>query len=105
MRPTDPRLLARLGPARRPLTGVLLAGVLGSVVVIGQAWIVAGLVVAVVDGTAVRQWALAVLKESAAVPAILEQFTAGRLQGLEDLEMKQAFDPKGLLNPGKKLAR
>jgi ATP-binding cassette subfamily C protein CydCD len=84
MRPTDPRLLARLGPARRPLTGVLLAGVLGSVVVIGQAWIVAGLVVAVVDGTAVRPWALAVLGVFAARAAIglLSDRAAARAAGI-----------------------
>jgi HEAT repeat protein len=39
-------------------------------------------------------WALAVLKEPAAVPDILSEFTMGRLQNLEDLDKKSAFDPK-----------
>ena len=39
-------------------------------------------------------WALAVLKEQAAVPEILSQFSMGRLQRLEDLDKKNAFDPK-----------
>jgi HEAT repeat protein len=39
-------------------------------------------------------WTLAVLKEQAAVPEILSEFAAGRLQNLKDLEDKDAFDPK-----------
>jgi HEAT repeat protein len=39
-------------------------------------------------------WALAVLKERAAVPEILTEFSSGHLQGLEDLDGKEAFDPK-----------
>jgi ATP-binding cassette subfamily C protein CydCD len=58
MRPTDPRVLRRLRPARRPLAAILVAGAVGSLLVIGQAWVVAGLVVAVVDGSSVRPWAV-----------------------------------------------
>jgi ATP-binding cassette, subfamily C, bacterial CydCD len=61
VRPTDPRLVRRLGPAKRPLAGVVGAGVVSSLLVLGQAWIVTGLVVAVVRGTAVGPWALAVV--------------------------------------------
>jgi ATP-binding cassette subfamily C protein CydCD len=61
MRPTDPRLLRRLAPAKRPLLGVLGAGVAGSLLVLGQAWVVAGLVVAVVRGTSLTPWVLGVL--------------------------------------------
>ncbi len=39
-------------------------------------------------------WALAVLKEPAAVPEILAEFAAGHLQNLENLDKKPAFDPK-----------
>lgn len=39
-------------------------------------------------------WALAVLREQAAVPEILKQFSMGRLQKLEDLDKKSSFDPK-----------
>jgi ATP-binding cassette, subfamily C, bacterial CydCD len=60
MRPTDPRLVRRLAPARRPLAGVVAGGAGTSLLVIGQAWLVAGLVVAVVDGGAVRPWAVSV---------------------------------------------
>ena len=60
MRPTDPRLVRRLAPARRPLAGVISGGVVTSFLVIGQAWLVAGLIVAVVDHHTVLPWALAV---------------------------------------------
>ncbi|MBO0847527.1 MAG: ABC transporter permease, partial [Nocardioides sp.] len=66
MRPLDPRLFGRLRPARRPLTTVVGAGVLGSLLVLGQAWIVTGLVVAVVRGTSVGPWVLAVVAVCAA---------------------------------------
>ena len=51
MRPTDPRLRPHLAPARRPLIGVLGTGVLGSVLVLAQAWAVTRLVLAILgDG-------------------------------------------------------
>jgi HEAT repeat protein len=43
-------------------------------------------------------WALAVLKEPAAVPDILTEFTSGHLQNLEDLDRKGAFDPKVIVD-------
>jgi len=43
-------------------------------------------------------WALAVLKEQAAVPDILTEFSSGHLQGLEDLEGRDAFDPKVIVD-------
>ena len=46
MRPLDPRLRPHLAPARRELAGVLVAGVVGSVLVLAQAWVVTGLVLA-----------------------------------------------------------
>ena len=60
MRPSDPRLRAQLTPARLPLAGVLLSGLLGAGLVVAQAWLVTGLVVAVVRGEAVLGWAYAV---------------------------------------------
>ena len=60
MRPTDPRLRRQLAPARAQLVGVLAAGVLGSVLLIGQAWAVAGLVIAALDHGDVGRWALVV---------------------------------------------
>ena len=46
MRPSDPRLRRLLAPARRPLAVVLGTGVLGALLVIAQAFVVTGLVVA-----------------------------------------------------------
>ena len=43
-------------------------------------------------------WTLAVLKEPAAVPEILSEFTSGHLQNLEDLNGKPAFDPKVIVD-------
>ncbi|GGO92826.1 ABC transporter [Nocardioides phosphati] len=61
MRPTDPRLRALLTPARLPLAGVVGAGVATGAVVVAQAWVVAGLVVAVLRGSELTWWAAAVL--------------------------------------------
>lgn len=60
MRPSDPRLRALLVPARAALAGVVGAGVLSGLLVIAQAWVVTGLVVAVLDGTDLVPWCLAV---------------------------------------------
>ncbi|GAA1537541.1 thiol reductant ABC exporter subunit CydD [Nocardioides humi] len=61
MRPSDPRLRALLAPARTGLAGVVAAGVAGGLVVIAQAWVVTGLVVAVLRGHDLTGWALAVV--------------------------------------------
>lgn len=53
MRPSDPRLWRQLRVAGGALVGVLAAGTAGAVLVLAQAWAVAGLVVAVVGGTGV----------------------------------------------------
>jgi ATP-binding cassette, subfamily C, bacterial CydCD len=70
MRLSDPRLLRRLEPARRLLVGVVTAGILSSLLVIGQAWVISGLVVAVVDEAPPRPWALGVLALFAARAAV-----------------------------------
>ncbi len=61
MRPSDPRLRAMLAPARTRLAGVVAAGVLGGLVVIAQAWVVTGLLVAVLRGGELTGWALGVV--------------------------------------------
>ena len=66
MRPTDPRLLRQLRPARAALAGVLAAGVTSSLLVMLQAWVVAGLVLAVVHDEGVAGWALATVATFAA---------------------------------------
>ncbi len=60
MRPTDPRLRRQLAPARGQLVGVLVAGVVSSVLVIAQAWAVAGLVLAALDQGDVVRWGVVV---------------------------------------------
>ena len=59
MRPSDPRLRELLVPARGQLLGLAGTGLLGGALVIAQAWAVAGLVVAAVDGGSVVPWAAA----------------------------------------------
>ena len=64
MRPLDPRLRPHLAPARRELAGVLVTGVVGSVLVLAQAWVVTGLVLAALhdgDVAAAGAWVVAVL--------------------------------------------
>ncbi len=60
MRPSDPRILRRLAPARRPLAGVVAGGVVGSLLVLAQAWVVTGLVLAVLHDGDVARWAAVV---------------------------------------------
>ena len=60
MRPTDPRLLRMLAPARGALAGVVVAGVVGALLVVAQAFAVTGLVVAAVEGRFSPGWAAAV---------------------------------------------
>ncbi|HWI42385.1 MAG TPA: thiol reductant ABC exporter subunit CydD [Nocardioides sp.] len=60
MRPSDPRLRSQLAPARRELLGVTGAGVVGGLLVIAQAWVVTGLVVAALHGRDVLGWGIAV---------------------------------------------
>ena len=50
MRPSDPWLRQQLTPARRPLVAVVATGVVSGLLVVGQAWVVTGLVLAVVHG-------------------------------------------------------
>lgn len=61
MRPTDPRVRRQLTPALRPLAVVLVAGVVGSLLLVGQAWAVTELVLAALDEGAVGTWAAVVV--------------------------------------------
>lgn len=70
MRPTDSRLRAQLAPARRPLLVVGAAGVTTSLVLVAQAFAVAGLVIAVVERRAVAPWAVGVVAVFAARAAL-----------------------------------
>ena len=61
MRPTDARVRRQLLPARGPLAWVLALGIVGSLLLVAQAFAVAGLVVAVVGGGDVHRPAVLVL--------------------------------------------
>jgi ATP-binding cassette subfamily C protein CydCD len=91
MRPTDPRLVRRLAPARRPLAGVISGGVVTSLLVIGQAWLVAGLVVAVVHHGAVLPWALAVVAVFVArgLVGLLSEVAAARAAGVVGTDVRR----------------
>ena len=52
MKPSDPRLRRLLRPARGSLAGVVASGAVSAALVIVQAWVVTGLVVAVVQDVA-----------------------------------------------------
>ena len=99
MRPTDPRLVRRLAPARRPLTGVIVGGVVTSVLLIGQAWLVAGLVVAVVDEHPVLPWALAVAGVFAArgLVGLLAEVCAARAAGVVGTDVRRGGAAGGAL--------
>lgn len=58
MKPTDPAVRRHLAVARRPLTGVLVGSSVTALLVIGQAFAIAGLVVAAVHGGDTAGWAV-----------------------------------------------
>jgi len=60
MRPSDPRLRRQLAPARRPLTAVLASGVVGSVLLVAQAYVVTRLLVTAVHAGSGAVWPWAV---------------------------------------------
>ncbi|GAA1760836.1 thiol reductant ABC exporter subunit CydD [Nocardioides hankookensis] len=70
MRPTDPAVRRQLAPARRELAVVLVAGGVGSLLLVGQAWAVTELILATLDDGAVWPWALVVAGVFAARAAI-----------------------------------
>jgi ATP-binding cassette, subfamily C, bacterial CydCD len=70
VRPSDPRVRRQLAPARRPLAVVLVAGVVGSLLLVGQAWAVTELVLAALDEGAVLGWAAVVAGLFAARAAV-----------------------------------
>ncbi|WP_182376794.1 thiol reductant ABC exporter subunit CydD [Nocardioides sp. WS12] len=60
MKPSDPRVRRFLAPARSSLAGVVSAGVVGGALVIAQAWVVTGLIIAVLHDDPLTGWAIAV---------------------------------------------
>ncbi len=61
MRPGDPRIRRQLAPARRQLAVVLAAGVVGSALLVAQAWVVTELVLAALHDGPVAHWAILVV--------------------------------------------
>jgi ATP-binding cassette subfamily C protein CydCD len=105
MRPTDPRLVRRLAPAKRPLAGVISGGVGTSLLVIGQAWLVAGLVVAVVDGDRVGPWALAVAGVFVlrGLVGLLSEVCAARAAGIVGTDVRRRL-LRVVLSPDRRAA-
>jgi ATP-binding cassette subfamily C protein CydCD len=66
VRPTDPAVRRQLTPARRQLAVVLVAGGVGSLLLVGQAWAVTELILAVLHDGAVWAWAVVVAAVAAA---------------------------------------
>jgi len=66
VRPGDPRLRAHLATARGPLAGVLSSSVVAAILVIVQAFVLTGLILATLDGERLQPWVLALLAVVAA---------------------------------------
>lgn len=60
MKPSDPAVRRQLAVARRPLAGVLAGSAVTALVVIAQAFVLAGFIVAAVRGEELLGWAVAV---------------------------------------------
>ena len=100
MRPTDPRLVRRLAPARRQLGFVISGGVVTSLLVIGQAWLVAGVVVAVAHGGRVLPWALAVAGVFVArgLVGLVSELAAARAAGVVGTDVRREL-VRAVLSP------
>ena len=61
MKPLDPRLLPHLAPARGPLAGALVGSVVSGLLVVAQAFAVAAVITALLDGDGPSTWRAAVL--------------------------------------------
>jgi ATP-binding cassette subfamily C protein CydCD len=70
LRPTDPAVRRQLAPARQQLGVVLAAGVVASLLLVGQAWAVTELILAALDDGAVWTWAVVVCAVFAARAAV-----------------------------------
>ena len=91
MKPTDRRLRRVLRPAARPLAGAVAAGVASSLLVVAQAWVVAGLVVALLRGGDVAMWGVAVAATLAArgLVGVVGDFCAARSAGVVGTDLRR----------------
>jgi ATP-binding cassette subfamily C protein CydCD len=91
MRPSDPRLRAYLRPARRQVTAVVVLGVVGSLLILAQAWVLTGLIVSVLQHGPVAAWAVATLAVFAArgVVGLLGDVCAARAAGVVGTDLRR----------------
>ncbi|MGH3353916.1 MAG: ABC transporter transmembrane domain-containing protein, partial [Nocardioides sp.] len=92
MRPNDPRLRSQLMVARRPLTVVVVAGVLGAVLLIVQTYAVTGLLIAAIRDTGpVGGWALAVVGVfvGRAVIGVVSDVAGARAAGVVGADLRR----------------
>lgn len=102
MRPSDPRLLRLLAPARGALAGVVVAGVVGAVLVVGQAFAVTGLVVAAVEGRFAPGWAalVAALLAARGVVGWVSDAAAARAAATVGSDVRRRLTASVLARPG-----
>ncbi|QBR93880.1 thiol reductant ABC exporter subunit CydD [Nocardioides euryhalodurans] len=103
MRPSDPRLRRVLRPAARPLAGTVAAGVAGSLLVVAQAWLVAGLVVAVLREGDVVPWAVAVagLLAARGLAGVVGDVCAARAAGVVGTDLRRRLTLAVVARPGR----
>lgn len=91
MRLTDRRLRTQLRVARVPLAVVLAASVAGAALVVAQAFVLAALLVAIVQGGDVRQWALVTLAVvgARAVTGLAVDVAAAHAAGAVGLDLRR----------------
>jgi len=101
MRPSDPRLRALLAPAATPLAGVLAGAVFSAGLVIAQAFVLAGFVVAALRGDHLWSWGIAVAAVMAgrAACGLLVDVSAARAAGAVGAHLRRRL-LRGVLVPG-----
>jgi ATP-binding cassette subfamily C protein CydCD len=91
MRPSDPRLRQYLRPATRPLAAVVVLGVVGSVLILLQAWALTGLIVSVLQRGPVVTWAAVTLAVFAGrgVVSLVGEVCASRAAGVVGTDLRR----------------
>jgi ATP-binding cassette subfamily C protein CydCD len=91
MRLTDPRLRAQLRVARGPIAAVLAGSAVGAALVVAQAFVLTALIVAVVRGQDVLNWALATLGVvvARAVAALAVDVAASHAAGAVGMNLRR----------------
>jgi ATP-binding cassette subfamily C protein CydCD len=91
MRLTDARLRAQLQVASRPIAAVLVGSGIGAVLVVAQAFVLTALIVAVVRGNDVSEWALAALAVivARALAALVVDVAASRAAAVVGMDLRR----------------